>query len=308
MSLWEAVGEQVAAFTLLLSEAVRRSPLAYLSPLGVGAFDLSQKGLPRGYNQFGLYLDAASFDRRFDRRFSLQPDWLPFSEITPIREQLQADFPQSWENFWKNGWAFVAPAPVLQAATGDQFLTNTSVGTFGAEVSWSSLYGLLTAGHVGGAVSTAVNVLDSAGNLQQVGSVVFSQSAAGAGPQGGADVALIELNSKPAGSWGGRQKRTVKALDDIDVLCSTGSATAKSKGMFAWLAYPGTNIVFANTYMTDKAITTQGDSGARAVEKSSGDVVGHVVGATIKVASYIQEIDYQLNVIKSHAQFSGIAL
>jgi hypothetical protein len=182
------------------------------------------------------------------------------------------------------------------------------VGTFGAEVTWSSSYGLLTAGHVDGAVGTVVNVLDSAGNLQQVGSVVFSQSAAGAGSQGGADVALVELNSKPGGNWGGRQKRTVKPLDDVDVLCSTGLATAKTKGMFAWLAYPGTNIVFANTYMTDKAITAQGDSGARAVEKSSGDVIGHVVGATTTVASYIQEIDYQLNVIKAQAQFSGIAL
>jgi hypothetical protein len=304
MSLWEAVGEQVAALTLLLSDAVRRSPLAYLSPLGVGAFDLSEKGMPRGINQFGLYLNAASYDRRF----LLQPDWLPVSEISPIREQLQADFPESAQTFLKNGWAFVAPAPALQAATGDQFLTSTSVGTFGAEVTWSSSYGLLTAGHVDGAVGTVVNVLDSAGNLQQVGSVVFSQSAAGAGSQGGADVALVELNSKPGGNWGGRQKRTVKPLDDVDVLCSTGLATAKTKGMFAWLAYPGTNIVFANTYMTDKAITAQGDSGARAVEKSSGDVIGHVVGATTTVASYIQEIDYQLNVIKAQAQFSGIAL
>ena len=299
MSLWEAVGESVAAFTLLLSEAVRRSPLAYLSPLGVGAFDLSEQGGPPRHNQFGLYLDAALINRDF----LVQPGWLRLLEIPPIVRQLQADFPENWEGlFLKNGWAFVAPPPVLQAATGDQFLTNTSVGTFGAEVTWGSSRGMLTAGHAGGAVNTAVNVLDSAGKLQQVGSVVFSQSAAGAGSQGGADVALVELNPKPGGNWGGAK------LDDIEVLLSTGTANAKTKGMFAWLAYPGTNIVFANTYMTDQPITQQGDSGARAIEKSSGDVIGHVVGATTNVASYIQEIDYQLNAIKAQSQFSGIQI
>lgn len=302
MSLWEAVGVEAAAYTLLLSEAVRRSPLAYLTPLGVGAFDLSEEGAPRGRHQYGLYLHAAGIDRRF----LLEPGWRRLIDIAPIRNQLIADFPEGGV-FLKEGWAFIAPPPILQRSTGAQFLTSSSVGTFGAEVTWSSSCGLLTAGHVG-AVGAAVNVVDAAGNLQQVGSVVFSQNAAGAGSQGGADVALIELNSKPVRTWGGRKTRAVKPLDDVEVTRSAGTATAKTKGMFAWLAYPGTTIVFANTYMTDKAITVSGDSGARATEKNSGDVVGHVVGATANVASYIQEIDYQLNAIKTQSQFSGMAL
>ena len=44
MSLWQAVGEQAAAFTLLLSDAVQRSSGAYLNPLGVGhSFSLKRK-------------------------------------------------------------------------------------------------------------------------------------------------------------------------------------------------------------------------------------------------------------------------
>lgn len=302
MSLWEAVGVHVAAYTLLLSEAVRRSPVAYLSPLGVGAFDLSDQGAPRGDNQIGLYLEAALFGR------SSRPGWHRLSEIPAIREQLQADFSASGADYFlQNGWALIASGPILQVAAGSPFLTNASVGTFGSEVTWTSSYGLLTAGHVGG-VGAAVSVLNPAGTLQQIGTVVFSRTAAGAGPQGDADVAIIELNFKPVGNWGGLKTRTLQPLDDVDVLCSTGKATAQTKGMFAWLAYPGTNIVFANTYMTDKAITVKGDSGARATHANSGDLVGHVVGATTKVASYVQEIDYQLKAIKTQSQFSNIAV
>jgi hypothetical protein len=99
----------------------------------------------------------------------------------------------------------------------------------------------------------------------------------------------------------------VQPLGQIRVMCNAGPATAAVKGMFAWLSFPGTNLVFANTYMTDAAITQQGDSGALTVDDATGDIVGHVVGATTSVASYIQEIDYQLRALRQ-GQFSSLSL
>jgi hypothetical protein len=60
--------------------------------------------------------------------------------------------------------------------------------------------------------------------------------------------------------------------------------------------------------VTDTAITQQGDSGALTLDDATDDVVGHVVGATANVASYIQEIDYQLREIAKQAQFSSVTL
>lgn len=304
MSLWQAVGVEEAAFSLLLSDAVRRSPKAYLNPLGVGAFSIEEQR----ERQFGLYLDAL----RLDRRFVDEPRWIRLNEISAVREQLVEDFPEE-PIFLDNGGAFVGPPPILHAGTSDIVVTSASIGTLGAEVTWGSSYGLLTAGHVGGAPGTPACAATPGGGAQQIGTVVFSQTAAGAGAQGAADVAVIELSGRMPGRWGGRKSRGVQPLGQIEVIVNAGPVPAIVKGMFAWLSFPGTNLVFANTYMTDTAVTKQGDSGAPAIEAKTGDVVGHVVGGTTGVASYIQEIDYQLRAISRHgvtkqSQFSNIAL
>jgi hypothetical protein len=56
MSFWQAVGEVNAAFALLVSDAVQRSPHSYLEPLGVGVFHVPEANTDT--LQFALYLDA----------------------------------------------------------------------------------------------------------------------------------------------------------------------------------------------------------------------------------------------------------
>lgn len=309
MSLWQLVGARQSAFTLLLSDAVLRSPNGYLSPLGVGAFELSEEAkwrnrYPTEPYQYGLYLNAI----RVDPSRMTEPAWIPLDEIGSIKEQLLTDFPNDANIFLEDGWAFVGPPPVLHAQPGDVVLTNTSIGTFGAEVIWGATYGLLTAGHVGVSVGTPVYTASPAGSAHHVGNVIFCQTAAGAGPRGGADVAVVELSGNKPSSWGGKQSGVVLPLSNIEVALNSGPALAAVKGMFRWLAYPGTNVVFADTYMTDSAITRQGDSGAVATDPQTGDIAGHVVGGTPQVASYIQEIDYQLGVIAANGQFANITL
>ncbi len=303
MSLWQAVGEQAAAFTLLLSDAVQRSLNAYLNPIGVGAFALPQA--KKSDPQFGLYLDAA----RVDLRYRDEPQWIRLEEIGAIKDQLFSDFPDRLAGlFLENGWAFVAPPPILHASAGDVVIAGGSIGTLGAEARWASGYGILTAGHVAGSVGSIAYTASAGGQAQQIGSVVFSQTAAGAGPRGGADVALIELAGTMPNGWAGKKGTTAQALDKVEVQRNSGAVKCGLKGMYAWLAYPNTNIVFANTYQTDTAITQQGDSGAVAVHTTTGEIVGHVVGGTGQVASYIQEIDYQLHAIAAQAPFVNIRL
>src|SRR5882672_676608 len=301
MSLWQVVGARQAAFTLLLSDAVLRSPNNYLNPLGVGAFALSEAGEVRGEPyKYGLYLHAMRIDDQFGPTFMEAPDWFPLSELEPIKQQLEVDFPEEAKIFLEDGWAFIGPPPTLHAGTGDLALTTASIGTFGAQITWGSAHGLLTAGHVGGSVGNLVHAL-SPGSFsfpaQQVGKVAFCQTAAAAGANGGADIAVVELSGNQPISWGGKRSFVARPLDPIQVIRNAGPAQALVKGMYRWLAYPGTNIVFADTYMTDQPITQPGDSGAVAIDPQTGNIAGHVVGGTAQVASYIQEIDYQLRTI-----------
>jgi len=303
MSLWRAVGEENAAFVLLLSDAVQRSPQAYLNPLGVGAFHLLQAS--KNVLQFGLYLDAMCVNSKY----IAEPWWVRLDEFGPFKDQLRSDFSQELaKTFLDRGWAFIAPPPILHASPGDVAIAGGSIGTFGAPVQWDSAYGIVTAGHVAGPIGSIAYTAAPGGKLQQIGSVVFSRTAAGAGPRGGADVGLIELAGTMPKGWAQSKGITAQALDKVDVQRNSGPAQAELKGMYAWLAYPNTNIVFADIYQTDTAITQQGDSGAVAHHKGTGDIVGHVVGGTGTVASYIQEIDYQLRVIAAQAPFANIHL
>ncbi|MGA7794181.1 MAG: hypothetical protein WCA19_14190 [Candidatus Acidiferrales bacterium] len=303
MSLWQAVGEQAAAFTLLLSDAVQRSSGAYLNPLGVGAVVLPQA--KKDSPQFGLYLDAA----RVDLRYRDEPRWIRLEEIGTIKDQLFSDFADRQAGlFLERGWAFVAPPPILHASTGDVVIAGGSFGTLGAEVRWGSGYGILTAGHVAGSIGSTAYTASPAGQARQIGSVVFSRTAAGAGPRGGADIGLIELAGTMPIGWAQKKATTAQPLDKIEVQRNSGPVPGELKGIWAWLAYPNTNIVFANTYQTVTAITQPGDSGAVAIHTITGEIVGHVVGGTGQVASYIQEIDYQLRAIAAQAPFASISL
>jgi hypothetical protein len=187
-------------------------------------------------------------------------------------------------------------------------IAGGSIGTLGAEVSWGSGYGILTAGHVAGSVGSIAYTASPGGQAQQIGSVVFSRTAAGAGPRGGADVGLIELAGTIPTDWAQKKATTAQPLEKITVQRNSGPVPGELKGMWAWLAYPNTNIVFANTYQTVTAITQQGDSGAVAIHATTGKIVGHVVGGTGQVASYIQEIDYQLCAIAAQSPFATISL
>jgi hypothetical protein len=140
-----------------------------------------------------------------------------------------------------------------------------------------------------------------------IGTVVFSHAAFGGMPRGEADVAIVSTDQPTGPSAKPKNIAVVEPGCTIQIVLHGNRPQANVKGMWAWLNFPGTNIVLANTYMTDRLVTKQGDSGAVALTEKD-EVVGHVVGGTSQGGSYIQEIDYQLAVIRAQFPFAQITL
>ena len=77
-------------------------------------------------------------------------------------------------------------------------------------------------------------------------------------------------------------------------------------GQMQWLWMPSSNCTCGHVYMTTAHVTAKGDSGAPCLK--SGDLIGHVIGASKGMATYIQEIDYQLQEIRNQTGFSSAAI
>jgi hypothetical protein len=174
--------------------------------------------------------------------------------------------------------------PERQIAPGGS-ITGPSVGTIGAQVRWNSGNGFLTAGHVAPAVHAGV--FDGA---TQIGTVVWSNDPTGHGVTVEPDVAVIELqpgvtiiNPIPG-------KATAGPTATITVLSSSNSGVIM--GLSQFLFMPSQNATCGDTYFTTGQITTGGDSGGPVM--LGNDVIGHVVGASPGITSFVQDVDYQL--------------
>lgn len=172
-------------------------------------------------------------------------------------------------------------------------------GTAGCGVRWSNNLGFLTAGHVAPLNSTVFH-----GN-NAVGTAVYSNDPAGQGLKAGEDVAVVQLTCSFQQSISGLGK--AGSGDQITIRGPGTTTPAQIQGYATYFNSPKTNGTYAELYLTYGQVTQPGDSGA-AVLNSAGDLIGHVVGASAGVFSYIQDIHYQLTIIDSQLGFSGITL
>ena len=172
-------------------------------------------------------------------------------------------------------------------------------GTVGSGVRWSKKVGFLTAGHVA-PLNTPVFQGNSA-----VGTAVYSNDPAGQGLKVADDVALIELTCSFQQSISGLGK--ARAGDQVTIQVPGTPTPAQIQGYATYFNSPKANGTYGELYLTYGQVTQPGHSGA-AVLNSAGDLIGHVVGASPGVFSYIQDINYQLTIIDSQPGFSGITL
>jgi hypothetical protein len=174
--------------------------------------------------------------------------------------------------------------PERQIAPGGS-ITGPSVGTIGTQVRWNSGSGFLTAGHV--APSVRASVYDGSACI---GSVAWSNDPAGHGTAVEPDVAVIELQTGVSFSNPIVSAATAAAAASVTILSSGNSGVIM--GLSQFLFMPSQNATCGDTYFTTSQITTGGDSGGPVM--SGTKVIGHVVGASPGVTSFVQDIDYQL--------------
>ena len=175
-------------------------------------------------------------------------------------------------------------APERQIAPGGQ-ITGPSIGTIGTQVTWSSGSGFLTAGHVAPVVGAAVY-----DGTAHIGDVVWSNDPAGHGVAIEPDIAVIELQSGAAFSNAITGKAIAGPGAAISILSS--GAAGQIMGLSQFLFMPSQNATCGDTYFTTGQITVGGDSGGPVM--LGADVIGHVVGASPGIMSFVQDVDYQL--------------
>ncbi len=182
--------------------------------------------------------------------------------------------------------AFGVHEPVLQLQSGDAVTTRVG-GTAGVPLTWPGSAGFATAGHVGLSSGTAVR--DSHG---QVGQVAWANDPTGHGLTREADFAVVELPQGVACASALGPFAQAGPNDDIFVGGPAG-ATAKVLGYSHFWYLASTGGTLGDAYLTAGQITHAGDSGA-AVTLNSGEVIGHVIGASPGITSIIQDLDFQL--------------
>jgi hypothetical protein len=176
--------------------------------------------------------------------------------------------------------------PEPQIASGDAIVA-TNPGTAGVAVTWNSGSGFLTAGHVAPYLFT--DVTDATG---KIGSVAWTNDPAGHGALIEPDVAVVEL--LPGISMSSVAGKAVAGPAAAVTVPFTG-ASGLVMGMsgFVYMSYPsGAHGTCGDTYFTTSQITNPGDSGGPVM--LGRDVIGHVIGASPGMTSYIQAIDYQM--------------
>ena len=188
------------------------------------------------------------------------PEWASFIRVLPIA------------------------TPLRQAAPGSQ-ISGPQVGTIGTQVSWSTGTGFLTAGHVAPSVSAKVYEANS-----HIGYVAWANDPAGHGAAIEPDVAVIELLAGVTIASPIPSAAAAGPAASISVL-STGAA-GSVMGLSHFLHMGHQNATCGDTYFTTSQMTTGGDSGGPVMLGS--DVIGHVVGASPGITSFIQDVQYQL--------------
>jgi hypothetical protein len=191
--------------------------------------------------------------------------------------------------------------PEFEAVPGDT-LSAGLTGTAGAQLSWGAgLDGIFTAGHVGQSVGVRANVAGTNG------SVVLALDPTNHGKPPEADVAVVQLPSAVLAAKRITGTTTAGPGDSVSVTTRGGATVpATIMGQLQWLWLPSSLCTCGHVYMTTAHVTRKGDSGAPVLK--GGELVGHVIGASVGMTTYIQLIDYQLQEIRSQRGFSSASL
>jgi hypothetical protein len=164
-------------------------------------------------------------------------------------------------------------------------ITGPSVGTIGTQVTWNSGRGFVTAGHV--APSVHATVVEG---HTHIGAVAWSNDPTGHGTAIEPDLAVIELLHGVTLTNPIARAATAGPAATINILSSKVSGIIM--GMSQFLFMPRQNATCGDTYFTTGQITLGGDSGGPVMLGT--DVIGHVVGASPGVTTFIQDVHYQL--------------
>jgi hypothetical protein len=187
-----------------------------------------------------------------------------------------------------------------QLSPGDT-ISVTIRGVAGCGVRWSNRYGFITAGHVASLNSPFF------WNGKQIGSVVYSNNPAGHGLKVEEDAAIVEVSSSTNFTQNISTLGVVSAGDKVSIQSPNVSGMKQIQGYATVFNSPISNATYGELYLTYGQVTQLGDSGAPVLD-SQGALIGHVIGGSPGVFSYIQEIHYQLRNIGSQSSFSGIQL
>jgi len=304
VSLWPfAASRDTISTALVLSEALLLGP--------VGAPRLAPNEPPYGH-RFGVF-GAAIFTNETSSRLvagllvdsdliGVPATRVPLLEVPTVLAALVSLFGS--DLLWLNdAFAYSVTPPSLHVGPGTM-LSAASLGTVGAPVTWGASRGVLTAGHVAGPVGSAAYMAGV-----RIGDVVFSRDPTGLGHQPDADVAVVELAAGIAPISGSiTAAASISDAPSVEVLQQHGRQYTTVIGKAAWLYVPGYNATYADAYLTLAEVTQPGDSGAPMLAAGTTHVVGHVIGSSPGVTSYVQDIALQLAAIRGDPSFASIAI
>lgn len=165
-------------------------------------------------------------------------------------------------------------------------------GTLGAAVvTQANTRACLTAGHVANPVGAHVS--DPNGSL--LGVVSFSQYPAIATPgRHSADVAVVDILDRDSLGHVFKGLGVGVPGDDVTMLGSSGTHSTKLLAYAPWVAVPSMIGIWGHIYLTGRAISQPGDSGAVVFASDAELPIGHVVGASRPATTYVQDLEFQL--------------
>ncbi len=180
------------------------------------------------------------------------------------------------------------PRVFQQAAAGSR-VAGISLGTVGPAAKSTGSNGFLTAGHV---VGSGGNVKDASGKV--IGTIRQSFDPKALTSASNVDVAYVEMKTPAATTVCTLGSRLTSSSSSIQVILNSGTTSASVVSKAAWYLISGA--CYNDVYLTGKACTSPGDSGALAAV--SRGAVGLVVGGASGVSTFIQDIHTQLAAFK----------
>lgn len=226
--------------------------------------------------------------------------WAELPSDNPIRQRVTQALGGERPWFQKVRVRSVTP-PGLQLSPGGA-ITKPAGGTAGCQVTWSGKKGFLTAGHV--APNKGSDVHDASG---KVGTVVWANNPAGHGTSIEPDVAVVECTSSVTVNPTVSQSVKAGPAATITVTKSGKRDSVKGFALFIYLDLGNqVTATVGDTYYSDNEITVSGDSGGPVM--LGADLIGHVVGSSPGVCTYIQAVDYQIQEAATRGGLTGLRL